>query len=300
MSSRALNERNDEQTSPWRTRIHASGVTTPLLLLHAIIIVPRSQGRKQKSNFSKSSTNAADKELAKKNKAAKDTRLTTNLPDDAAVHFGNFYGIQKKSNKPRAGRVRSLLDSTSPSSTSYKPTPRLEFTRQMVQKLERTAGTKEYARQVSALLEETVEPAHFKLHSLPTENSIPDGRYNPTGFPLWYKEPYKMPFASDEVYKLLKERLDNAEEGKARDIFKEDSSERSSLEEWSEDEEARYGEENFQDDGAINFLTRERSSMNLLSNGSSSVTEAKDTDSKESNQILLDKKPSKLVSFQQR
>ncbi|XP_024227287.1 uncharacterized protein LOC100745438 [Bombus impatiens] len=258
-----------------------------------------SQGRKQKSNFSKSSTNAADKELAKNNKAAKDTRLTTNLPDDAAVHFGNFYGIQKKSNKPRAGRVRSLLDSTSPSSTSYKPTPRLEFTRQMVQKLERTAGTKEYARQVSALLEETVEPAHFKLHSLPTENSIPDGRYNPTGFPLWYKEPYKMPFASDEVYKLLKERLDNAEEGKARDIFKEDSSERSSLEEWSEDEEAGYGE-NFQDDGAISILTRERSSMNLLSNGSSSVTEAKDTDSKESNQILLDKKPSKLVSFQQR
>lgn len=63
----------------------------------------------------------------------------------------------------------------------------------LIPRLERTAGTKEYARQVSALLEETVEPAHFKLHSLPTENSIPDGRYNPTGFPLWYKEPYKMP-----------------------------------------------------------------------------------------------------------
>ena len=68
-----------------------------------------------------------------------------------------------------------------------------EIVLRLIPRLERTAGTKEYARQVSALLEETVEPAHFKLHSLPTENSIPDGRYNPTGFPLWYKEPYKMP-----------------------------------------------------------------------------------------------------------
>lgn len=68
-----------------------------------------------------------------------------------------------------------------------------EIVFQLIPRLERTAGTEDYARQVSALLEETVEPAHFKLHSLPTENSIPDGRYNPTGFPLWYKEPYKIP-----------------------------------------------------------------------------------------------------------
>ncbi|XP_043519003.1 uncharacterized protein LOC122533414 [Frieseomelitta varia] len=229
-----------------------------------------SRGRKQKSELSKSTTNTADK-------GSIDTRLATNLPDDAAIHFGNFYGVEKNSNQPRAGRARALFDSTSPSSIGYKRTPRVEFTRQMVHKLERTAGTKEYARQVSALLEETVEPAHFKLHSLPTENSIPDGRYNPTGFPLWCKEPYKMPFASNEVYERLKEELDDAEYGKARDIFEEDSSERCSSEEWSEDGG------NFQDDGPMNFLTRGKSSMNLLSNWSSSITEAKDTDSKESN-----------------
>ncbi|KAK9293648.1 hypothetical protein QLX08_011458 [Tetragonisca angustula] len=245
-----------------------------------------SRGRKQKSEFSKSTTNTADKgSTTKKDKDSKDTRLATNLPDDAAIHFGNFYGVEKNSNQPRAGRVRSFLDSTSPPSIGYKRTPRVEFTRQMVHKLERTAGTKEYARQVSALLEETVEPAHFKLHSLPTENSIPDGRYNPTGFPLWCKEPYKMPFASNEVYELLKEKLDDAEYEKARDIFEENSSERSSSEEWSEDGG------NFQDDGPMNFLTRGKSSMNLLSNGSSFITEAKDTDSKESND---DRKEEKL------
>ncbi|CAD1473236.1 unnamed protein product [Heterotrigona itama] len=250
-------------------------------------MIPRSQGRKQKSEFSKSTTNTTDKESTTKDKGSKDARLITNLPDDAAIHFGNFYGVEKNSNKPRAGRVRSLLDSASPSSTSYKPTPRVEFTRQMVHKLERTAGTKEYARQVSALLEETVEPAHFKLHSLPTENSIPDGRHNPTGFPLWYKEPYKMPFASNEVYELLREKLHDAENGKARDIFKEDSSERSSLKEWSEDEQV-------EDDGPMNFLTTGKSSMNLLSNGSSSATAAKDTDSMESNEASLDRKGKKL------
>lgn len=60
-------------------------------------------------------------------------------------------------------------------------------------RLERSAGTEEYARQVSALLEETVEPANFRVNPLPSENSIPNGRQNPTGYPLWYKDPYKMP-----------------------------------------------------------------------------------------------------------
>lgn len=63
----------------------------------------------------------------------------------------------------------------------------------LTHRLERTAGTEEYARQVSDLLEEIAEPAHFKLRSLPNENSIPDGRYSPSGYPLWYKDPYKMP-----------------------------------------------------------------------------------------------------------
>lgn len=65
------------------------------------------------------------------------------------------------------------------------------------------------------------------------------------------------------------------------------------MDEWSEDEQVEDGG-NFQDDGPMNFLTREKSSMNLLSNGSSSVTEAKDTDSKESNEVPLDRKEKKF------
>ncbi|KOC68517.1 hypothetical protein WH47_06308 [Habropoda laboriosa] len=232
--------------------------------------------RKQKSQFSKSSSNS---EPPVKNKLSNDRRLTSNLPKDAAAHFGNFYGIQASANKPQPGRVKSFLESTA---SSYKTTPRLEFTRQMVQKLERTAGTAEYARQVSALLEETVEPAHFKLHSLPAENSIPDGRYNPTGFPLWYKEPYKMPFRADELYKLLKEKFDNVDK-RAKEIFDEDSSEKNSWEDLSE-----YDQEE-QDEECEHLLGKEKPSFNSSLNESSSTTEAKDTDSKESNEPISDK-----------
>ncbi|XP_017759300.1 PREDICTED: uncharacterized protein LOC108550150 [Eufriesea mexicana] len=252
-------------------------------------------GGKQTSDISKSSSNNADKQSPAEIKASKGaSRLTSNLPDDAAVHFGSFYGVEQ--NESRVARAKGLRESAP---ASRKPTPRLEFTRQMVQKLERTAGTEDYARQVSALLEETVEPAHFKLHSMPTENSIPDGRYNPTGFPLWYKEPYKMPFASDEIYKLLKEKFDKTE-GRARDVFKEDSSsEASSLEEWSDNEERGDGE-NYRDDWAKSFLARQKSSANLLSSGSFSVTEAKDTDSTESIEIPFNRKHAKLALLQQR
>ncbi|CAL7945525.1 unnamed protein product [Xylocopa violacea] len=193
-------------------------------------------GKKRKSRPSKSSLSIPAREgqsSSTKDKVPKDARLISELPQDAAVHFGNFYGIQGSVNKPQAGRVKSSLESTVP---FYKATPRFEFTRQMVQKLERTVGTEDYARQVSALLEETVEPAHFKLHSLPTKNSIPDGRHNPTGFPLWYKEPYKMSFTSSEVYKLLQEKFDSSKR-RAKDIFDEIPSEKNSLEEWDEDEE---------------------------------------------------------------
>ncbi|XP_076657408.1 uncharacterized protein LOC143361702 [Halictus rubicundus] len=150
--------------------------------------LPRIAARKQKSHFSKTSVNTEDN--ASKT-GSKDARLTSNLPKDAAVHFGNFYGVHESTSKPRPGKIEG---SSNHGSEPTRTTPRLEFTRQMVHKLERTAGTEEYARQVSALLEETVEPAHFRLHSLPTENSIPEGgRQNPSGYPLWYKEPYKTP-----------------------------------------------------------------------------------------------------------
>lgn len=257
--------------------------------------------RKQKSHYSKSA--AADEEerassgndnaRSEQRNPQKDNRIASILPEDAAVHFGRFYGVED-ANKPKAGRVKT---SSEPNAVPYcRVTPRLEFTRQMVQKLERTAGTEEYARQVSALLEETVEPAHFKLHSMPTENSIPDGRHNPTGFPLWYKEPFKTPLASDEVYKLLKEKFDNAER-KAKDIFDEEASENNSLDEWpGENESLPDNEEERRD-----TLAREKSSMHLLSNGSSSVTEAKDTDSRESNETSSssDGKPTRKVQFLQ-
>lgn len=79
-------------------------------------------------------------------------------------------------------------------------------------------------------------------------------------------------------------------EGKARNIFEDESPEKSSLEEWSEDEQMEYGEN---DEDINDILKRRKSSMHLLSNKSSSLTEAKDTDSKESSEISLNGKPNK-------
>ncbi|XP_017892148.1 uncharacterized protein LOC108632229 [Ceratina calcarata] len=280
--------------------------TTASSNLHASpSLIGKFRRRKQKSHFSKSTADTANAEKratsansnakSEQENPQKDSRITSTLPEDTAVHFGRFYGVED-ANKPKAGRVKTSSDPTAV--PYYRLTPRLEFTRQMVQKLERTAGTEEYARQVSALLEETVEPAHFKLHSLPTENSIPDGRHNPTGFPLWYKEPFKMPFTSDEVYKLLKEKFDNAER-KAKNIFDEEASDNNSLEEWPGDEQGEN--ESLGDNEEKDILTREKSSVHLLSNGSSSVTEAKDTDSRESNDTSSsDAKPRKVQFLQRR
>ncbi|XP_076624616.1 uncharacterized protein LOC143343523 [Colletes latitarsis] len=192
----------------------------------------KSAARKQKSHFSRSTLNATENDTGSY-KLPRGFGLASNVPKDAAVHFGNFYGVQKDS-KPQTGKTKNSFDSAF---SSLRTAPRLEFTRQMVHKLERTAGTAEYARQVSALLEETVEPPHFKLHSVPAENSIPDGRQNPSGYPLWYKEPFKTPYASDEIYKLLKE-YDNAS-GNEKDIFGEESSGKESCEEFSDDEEIK-------------------------------------------------------------
>ncbi|XP_029039412.2 uncharacterized protein LOC114874376 [Osmia bicornis bicornis] len=228
-----------------------------------------SPGR-QKARVSKSSFDVESKDTGPK-KVPKDRKLTSNLPKDAAVHFGSFYGIEGNGNKSQPGKMQSFEESSVP---SYRTTPRLEFTRQMVQKLERTAGTKDYARQVSALLEETVEPAHFKLHSLPVENSIPDGRYNPTGYPLWYKDPYKMSFNSDEIYKLLREKYDN-DEKKAKDVFEEEIVEEDFNEDISNDEQAE-GDENLQD---VNDLTNEEKlALNMLSHECSSVNEPKESE----------------------
>lgn len=79
-------------------------------------------------------------------------------------------------------------------------------------------------------------------------------------------------------------------EGKARNIFEDESPEKSSLEEFSEDEQMEYGEN---DDDIHDILKRGKSSIHLLSNKSSSFTEAKDTDSKESSEISLNVKPNK-------
>ncbi|XP_076390855.1 uncharacterized protein LOC100875920 isoform X1 [Megachile rotundata] len=252
----------------------------PLDNLHASpSFVAEFQNRKKKSRFPKNSFIVESKEASPK-KVSKDTRLTSNLPKDAAVHFGSFYGVQGNANKSQPREVHSLLESASP---SYATTPRLEFTRQMVQKLERTAGTKDYARQVSALLEETVEPPHFKLHSPPVENSIPDGRHNPTGYPLWYKDPYKMSFNSDEIYKLLKEEYDNDSKN-AKDIFEEEIVEHEFNEEISNDEQAE--DENMQDIGADRLTEEEKLLLNVLSHEYSYTAEAKAANSKKSDESV--------------
>lgn len=86
-------------------------------------------------------------------------------------------------------------------------------------------------------------------------------------------------------------------EGKARNIFEDESPEKSSLEEFSEDEQMEYGEN---DDDIHDILKRGKSSIHLLSNKSSSLTEAKDTDSKESSEISLNVKPNKSTLPHQR
>ncbi|XP_078035173.1 uncharacterized protein LOC144469115 isoform X2 [Augochlora pura] len=219
--------------------------------------------RRQKSQFSRSTPNTEENAVA--STAAKDARLTSNLPKDAAVHFGNFYGVGENAGRPRPGKIQG---SPNPVPQPTRTAPRLEFTRQMVHKLERTAGTEDYARQVSALLEETVEPAHFRVHSMPTENSIPDGgRQNPPGYPLWYKEPYKTPLDQEEIRRLLKGEQASRS---GRDIFDEEFAEKGSSEEITDDEEEILADLGVGD-------TSKESAVKLLTS-SSSGTEAKDTD----------------------
>ncbi|KAL2712862.1 AP-3 complex subunit beta-1-like [Vespula squamosa] len=160
---------------------------------------------KSEKNLKKSTISSPSKNTTLTGNAKSDTQKLSPLkvPRNAAVHFGNFYGLQENASKKsnNSDHDVKIID--------LKTSTKLEFTRQMVHKLERSAGTDEYARQVSALLEETVEPANFQVNQLPSENSIPDGRQNPTGYPLWYKDPYKMPITAKKEYQFLKEKYGN-------------------------------------------------------------------------------------------
>ncbi|XP_076234649.1 uncharacterized protein LOC143179346 [Calliopsis andreniformis] len=242
--------------------------------------------RKQKSHFSKSSSVAAENESTSKESPKDAAKLVSNVPKDVAVHFGSFYGVQEDLKKPQPGKVGS---SSRSATRTLRTAPRLEFTRQMVHNLERTAGTEEYARQVSTLLEETVEPPHFKLHSLPTENSIPDGKQNPSGYPLWYKEPYKMPVTS-EMYKLLKEEYE-IESKIGKDVFEEEILQEDPWKEFSDEEQVEQDESPL----AGNKTMEKEESLNALTGSSSSTTEAKDTDSKESLEYISDSNNNKIT-----
>ncbi|XP_050451735.1 uncharacterized protein LOC126851628 [Cataglyphis hispanica] len=104
--------------------------------------------------------------------------------ENTAVHFGDFYGLQNNVGT-------AYYNNVAEEETAIKKRHRLNFTRQMVHKLERTTDTEDYARQISVFLQETVEPPNFKLNPFLSENSIPDGRRRFSRYPFWYKEPNK-------------------------------------------------------------------------------------------------------------
>ena len=79
----------------------------------------------------KESKESKESKETEKKKASNDVRLMSNLPNDTAVHFGSFYGVEGNMNKPRTTKAKNSMDSIN---LSYKSIPRLEFTRQMVQK----------------------------------------------------------------------------------------------------------------------------------------------------------------------
>ncbi|KAG7210490.1 hypothetical protein KM043_012011 [Ampulex compressa] len=155
----------------------------------------RSAPKKSKSRSSNGTL------LKGSDRSCKQPRSSSNIPKDAAVHFGAFYGLlgENTSKGFCAGKKGEVINN------GGGVTPRMEFTRQMVNRLERTAGTEDYARQVSALFEKTVEPPNFKLAPLPPENSIPDGRENPSGCPLWYRDPYRTRFGPEDLYEGISE-----------------------------------------------------------------------------------------------
>lgn len=61
-------------------------------------------------------------------------------------------------------------------------------------RLEQATDMKDYTRQVSTLLQKTVEPPNFKLHQLISDNSMFDTKRRFLNYyPSWYKEPSKVP-----------------------------------------------------------------------------------------------------------
>ncbi|KAK2575136.1 hypothetical protein KPH14_008853 [Odynerus spinipes] len=195
------------------------------------------------------------------------------IPKDAAVHFGNFYGLHENA-RGRSGDTDQATKYFR--NVDLKSSPKSEFTRQMVQKLERSAGTADYARQVSALLEDTVEPANFRVNPLPSENSIPDGKQNPTGYPLWYKDPYKMPITAKKEYQLLKEKYRNMNVDS--NIQSETVVEESSTSE-DERDDASLDEFEVEEDELEDERSAKESLKNESSDRSSSVDETNDESS---------------------
>ncbi|EGI62231.1 PREDICTED: uncharacterized protein LOC105149320 [Acromyrmex echinatior] len=118
-------------------------------------------------------------------------QFITEAPKNAAIHFGHFYGLWNDVEKVYSNNQWNN-DFTKEKTAMIKRPHRLEFTRQMVHRLEKATNMKDYMRQVSVLLKKTVEPPNFKLNQLPPKNSIPNGTQSSSDYPLWYKEPYKL------------------------------------------------------------------------------------------------------------
>ncbi|XP_014486070.1 PREDICTED: uncharacterized protein LOC106750319 [Dinoponera quadriceps] len=134
--------------------------------------------------------------------AAEKYKLTAERPENiatkpstyVAAHFGNFYDLRDNAGRTcRDNRRRNFLGAERTIATNGDRRRRSEFTRQMVRKLERASDIEDYARQVSALLKETVEPPNFRLDPFLSENSIPNGSRRIPDYPLWYKEPHDIP-----------------------------------------------------------------------------------------------------------
>ncbi|TGZ47043.1 Uncharacterized protein DBV15_03041 [Temnothorax longispinosus] len=126
----------------------------------------------------------------KSSMTVKKAQFSTKAPKNAAVHFGNFYGLWDDVGKTYCNN--HFNNRLIKEETAIKRPHRLEFTRQMVNKLERATDAEDYMRQVSVLLKKTVEPPDFRLNQLPSRNSIPNGSRSSSDYPLWYKEPHKI------------------------------------------------------------------------------------------------------------
>ncbi|XP_071568547.1 uncharacterized protein [Temnothorax nylanderi] len=150
---------------------------------------PHEVRRKSKCMLSTISL-ATPNENYKSSMTVKKPQFSTKAPKNAAVHFGNFYGLWDDVEKTYCNN--HLNNRLIKDETAIKRPCRLEYTRQMVNKLEKATDEEDYIRQVSVLLKKTVEPPDFRLNQLPSRNSIPNGSRSSSDYPLWYKEPHKI------------------------------------------------------------------------------------------------------------